>query len=249
MGYGNCTRCLTTRTRRDRGNFPRARMDTVKCSDLAIACRLTATVQKNGTAVNRSLAPRMLRGRGLRPALGRDPMFHDWRIESVLRRGLDLIAASREVCCCWKPGDHDAPRILTTDFSRCGVTAVVALLVPGRTASAERLRAWVPGPHPTPRAGITGVNVITKEQLAGTPQLVGLFDSVRAIPGVIDGIRCNCGCAPSDDFYSLLSCYEGKDAMARECAICQGQGRLAVRLHKAGKSLDAIRAAVDAKFG
>ena len=88
-----------------------------------------------------------------------------------------------------------------------------------------------------------------KDQLAGKPQLVGPFDAVRAIPEVIDGIRCNCGCAHSDGFYSLLSCYEGKDAMARECAICLGQGRLAVRLHKAGKSLDAIRAAVDAKFG
>ena len=134
-------------------------------------------------------------------------------------------------------------------FLASGVTALVALLVPGRTASAARLRPWGPGPHPTPRAGITGVHVLTKKQLSGKPQLVGLFDSVRAIPEVIDGIRCNCGCAHSDGLYSLLSCYEGKDAMAMECAICQGQGRLAVRLHKAGKSLDAIRAAVDAKFG
>ena len=134
-------------------------------------------------------------------------------------------------------------------FLAAGVTALGTLLVPGRTASAARLRSPGPGPHPTPRTGITGVHVLTKEQLAGEPQLVGLFDSVRAIPEVIDGIRCNCGCAHSDGFYSLLSCYEGKDAMARECAICQGQGRLAVRLHKAGKSLDAIRAAVDAKFG
>jgi hypothetical protein len=130
-----------------------------------------------------------------------------------------------------------------------GVTALAALLVPGRSASAVRLRARVPGTHPTPRPGITGVNVLTKEQLSGKPQLVELFDSVRAIPEVIDGIRCSCGCADSDGFYSLLSCYEGKDAMARECAICQGQGRLVARLHKAGKSLDAIRAAVDAKFG
>ena len=133
-------------------------------------------------------------------------------------------------------------------FLAAGVTALVALLVPGRTASAARLRARGPGPHPTPRVGITGVNVLTKEQLVGKPQLVGLFDSVRAMPEVIDGIRCNCGCEHADGLYSLLSCYEGKDAMARECAICQGQGRLAVRLHKAGKSLDAIRAAVDAKF-
>ena len=134
-------------------------------------------------------------------------------------------------------------------FLAAGGTALVALLVPARTASAARLRAGGPGPHPRPRVGITGVKVLTKKQLAGKPQLVELFDSVRAIPEVIDGIRCNCGCAESDGFYSLLSCYEGKDAMATQCAICQGQGRLAVRLHKAGKSLNAIRAAVDAKFG
>ena len=141
------------------------------------------------------------------------------------------------------------PKFPRRTFLAAGVPALVALLVPGRSASAARWRAGVPGPHPSPRAGITGVHVLTPEQLAGTPQLVGLFDAVRAIPEVIDGIRCNCGCAHLDGFYSLLSCYEGKDAMARECAICQGQGRLAVRLHKAGKSLDAIRAAVDAKFG
>jgi hypothetical protein len=36
--------------------------------------------------------------------------------------------------------------------------------------------------------------------------------------------------------------------MARECRTCQGQGRLAARLKAAGKSLDEIRAAIDAKF-
>ena len=104
-------------------------------------------------------------------------------------------------------------------------------------------------PHPTPRPGITGAKVATHEQLADKPRLVELFDTVREIPEVVDGIRCNCGCAHNDGFYSLLSCYEGKDAMARDCPICQGQGRLAVRLHKAGKSLQDIRTAVDAKFG
>ena len=135
------------------------------------------------------------------------------------------------------------------NFLAAGATALVTLLAPSRAAYAAGSYAPAPGPHPTPRVGITGSRVLTKEHLAGKPQLVGLFDSVRAIPEVIDGIRCNCGCAHSDGFYSLLSCYEGKDAMARECAICQGQGRLAVRLHKAGKSLDEIRTAVDAKFG
>ena len=74
-----------------------------------------------------------------------------------------------------------------------------------------------------------------------------LFDSVRKIPEVVDGIRCNCGCTNPPEFYSLLSCYEGH-GMARDCHICQGQGRLAVRLHREGKSLDDIRTAIDAKF-
>ena len=124
--------------------------------------------------------------------------------------------------------------------------AVAALFSAPRTASASRPRTG--GPHPAPRAGVTGDKVLTKEQLTGKPKLVPLFDSVRAIPEVVDGIRCNCGCTNPPEFYSLLSCFEGK-GMARDCGICQGQGRLAVRLHKEGKSLDEIRSAIDAKFG
>ena len=50
------------------------------------------------------------------------------------------------------------------------------------------------------------------------------------------------------DSYSLLSCYEGKTPMAQHCAICLGQGRLAYRLSREGKSLDEIRAAIDEEF-
>jgi len=105
------------------------------------------------------------------------------------------------------------------------------------------------GPHPTPRAGITAAKVLTSDKLDGRADLIALFDGVREIPEVIDGIRCQCGCAGSEGFYSLLSCYEGEGAMAKICHICQGEGKLAVRLHKEGKSLDAIRNAIDAKFG
>lgn len=90
--------------------------------------------------------------------------------------------------------------------------------------------------------------MLTSEKLADKPQLVPLFDSVRQIPEIVDGIHCNCGCTNPPEFYSLLSCYE-EHGMARDCSICQGQGRLAVRLHAEGKSLDQIRAAIDAKFG
>ena len=124
----------------------------------------------------------------------------------------------------------------------CSAT-VAALLVPRRNVWARGT-----GPHPTPRPGITGDKVLTSKQLADTPDLIPLFGSIRKIPEVVDGIHCNCGCTNPPKFYSLLSCYES-DGMARHCPVCQGQGQLVVRLHNEGKSLDQIRAAIDAKFG
>ena len=102
--------------------------------------------------------------------------------------------------------------------------------------------------HPTPRPGITSAKVLTAEQLADSPQVIPVFDGVRAIPEVVDGIRCKCGCADLEGFYSLLSCYEDQ-GMARQCPICQGEGRMVARLHKEGKTLDEIRQAVDARWG
>jgi hypothetical protein len=78
--------------------------------------------------------------------------------------------------------------------------------------------------------------------------LIELFDGIRAIPHIADGIGCHCGCREFGDHYSLLTCYEG-ESMARSCPICQGEGRVTVRLAKAGKSLNEIRAAIDAQFG
>src|SRR5206468_3874084 len=103
------------------------------------------------------------------------------------------------------------------------VAGVAVLLVRARPARAEALARPPVGPHPTPRPGITAEKVLTKEQLADFPNAIPAFDMVREIPEVVDGIRCQCGCADSPGYYSLLSCYEG-DAMAKGCAICQGQG-------------------------
>ena len=126
--------------------------------------------------------------------------------------------------------------------------AAAALAGLPHTARALVLQRRDPTPHPTPRPGITGANVLTAEQLREVSKLIPLFDTVRAMPEIVDGIRCNCGCAGMEGFYSLLSCYEGK-GMARSCGICQGQAKLAGRLHREGKSLDEIRSAIDAKFG
>lgn len=133
-------------------------------------------------------------------------------------------------------------------FIATGLGAFVAVLASSAALHAHARRRRAPGSHPDPRPGITGEKVATKEQLHDASALIPVFDSVRAMPEVADGIRCHCGCADSPGFRSLLSCYEGADAMARECHTCQGQAKLAARLHQSGKSLDEIRAAIDAKF-
>lgn len=138
-----------------------------------------------------------------------------------------------------------------TFLHSCSAMMFGALVSPGRSSGAKHTchRTGPLGPHPAPRPGITAAKVATKEQLAHHAKVIPLFDSVREIPGVIDGIRCNCGCAASPGFYSLLTCFEGEAAMAMHCPVCQGQAKLAARLHKEGKSLDDIRVAVDAQFG
>ncbi|HET7458123.1 MAG TPA: hypothetical protein VFJ74_10775, partial [Gemmatimonadaceae bacterium] len=117
-----------------------------------------------------------------------------------------------------------------------------------RSATAARGERLSRRAHPDPRKGIDGSRVLTKAQLTDNPDAAPVFDMVRWIPRIADGIRCHCGCADDPAFRSLLSCYEG-DGMAQHCEICQGQGRLAFRLAKRGKSLAQIRAAIDEEFG
>ena len=100
--------------------------------------------------------------------------------------------------------------------------------------------------HPTPRPGITAAKVLPDAKVEKSARKA--FAMVREIPQVVDGIRCNCGCAELEGFYSLLSCYE-QNGMAKDCMICQGQAKLAYKMHKDGFSLDAIRRAIDAEFG
>jgi hypothetical protein len=102
-------------------------------------------------------------------------------------------------------------------------------------------------PHPEPRRGITPAHVVATKDLDGDKDVIAAFDLVREIPQVVDGIRCSCGCDEIEGYYSLLSCFE-QDGMARHCDVCQGHARLIHRLHRQGKTLAQIRAAVDARF-
>jgi hypothetical protein len=122
----------------------------------------------------------------------------------------------------------------------------VALLArPVQAISARRRRSKPK--HPTPRPGITAAGVLPDEKLSDK-SVAPVYAMVRTIPEVVDGIRCNCGCADLEGFYSLLTCYE-QGGMAQHCTICQGQARLAHELHAEGWSLNGIRKAIDAEFG
>ena len=105
------------------------------------------------------------------------------------------------------------------------------------------------GPHPTPRPGIDASHVLKEEEIKGGKDVIAAFNEVRQIPQIVDGIRCQCGCAKHPQFYSLLSCYEGPKAMAQTCETCQGQGRYVFELHSSGKTLDEIRAAIEERYG
>ena len=105
-----------------------------------------------------------------------------------------------------------------------------------------------PGPHPEPRPDVDASLVLTADELGNVSSLVELYDGIREIPHIADGIRCKCGCADIEGFRSLLTCFEA-NGMAIGCQWCQTEGAMVVRLHKAGRTLDQIRAAVDARFG
>lgn len=130
------------------------------------------------------------------------------------------------------------------------VAMLAAVVIPRSVFAAPlaALRAVRPGPatHPTPRRGITAAHVLNAKQLDDR-SVAKVFDMVREIPEVVDGIHCYCGCASRERSYSLLSCFE-EDGMAQHCHTCQGEARLVHELHADGVSLAGIRKAIDDKF-
>lgn len=108
---------------------------------------------------------------------------------------------------------------------------------------------WKAGDHPDPRPGIDASLVVTAETLRAEGHddaVVEVFDMVRQIPDIADGLACYCGCMLLGN-RSLLTCYYD-DGMARGCHICQGEGRLAYRRWKEGQTLEQIRRAIDARY-
>lgn len=127
-----------------------------------------------------------------------------------------------------------------------GIAAGGIMLLAGTRRSAA-LQSLLGREHPDPRPDVDGSAVLDGDALAARPDLVELYDGVRRIPHIADGIGCSCGCAAAPHYRSLLSCFE--DTMAMHCEICQTEGRMVIRLHAAGRTLEQIRAALDARFG
>jgi hypothetical protein len=127
--------------------------------------------------------------------------------------------------------------------------ASLAAVIPAVTASRPIAAGVEPSSlahaaraHPDPRPGIDGAKVLAADRVPEDARAV--YDGIRHIAPVADGIGCPCGCQNTAGMYSLLSCFE-ESGMARFCDICKGVGRLVVKLDGEGKTLDEIRAAVD----
>ncbi len=117
--------------------------------------------------------------------------------------------------------------------------ALVGLLVARR---AERVAV-----HPDPRPGITAERVLPPGLVLNTPGAAEAYAAARSAPAVLDGVYCHCECAKHLGHRSLLTCFESDHGA--QCDICMGEATLAARLAAQGSSLDAIRRAIDERFG
>lgn len=103
------------------------------------------------------------------------------------------------------------------------------------------------GAHPDPRPGVTAERVVPPSLVPNTPGAAEAYAAARAAPRMLDGIHCHCECAKHFGHRSLLTCFESDHGS--HCDICMGEAVLAVGLASRGTPLDAIRHAIDERFG
>ena len=109
------------------------------------------------------------------------------------------------------------------------------------------MRPAAAGGHPEPRAGITAAGVLPDAAVPRTPGALEAYAAARAAPAVLDGTYCHCDCSKHAGHRSLLTCFESDHGAY--CDICMGEAMLARQLAARGRSLQDIRAAIDAQFG
>jgi hypothetical protein len=83
--------------------------------------------------------------------------------------------------------------------------------------------------------------------VVNTPGPAEAYAAARSAAQVLDGLHCHCECAKHFGHRSLLTCFESDHAS--HCDICMGEAVLAAQLASRDGSLDAIRRAIDERFG
>lgn len=137
--------------------------------------------------------------------------------------------------------DSMSRRVLLRTLGGIAGTGLLAAMPRPLAAAARGLDVE----HPTPRDGITAEKVLPDEELPERARAA--YAAAREIPKVLDGLYCHCDCGERDTLRSLLSCFETR--MPTSCGICREEALMALRLHRDGKTLDEIRAAVDRRYG
>ena len=128
---------------------------------------------------------------------------------------------------------------------RDAVGRILLLATAPLLLGARRRTSGATTKHPDPRPGITAEHVLPDSKVDAAHR--DAYAAAREIPEVLDGIYCHCDCAERHgNLRSLLSCYETD--MPMSCGVCSGEARTALRLHRKGKSLDDIRAAIDKQY-
>jgi hypothetical protein len=127
------------------------------------------------------------------------------------------------------------------------IPALLALLAAfARPARATTVMRRKPHAHPDPRPGITGEHVLQTDAVKKSRFVAARYAEAREMPEVFDGLYCYCDCRESMGHRSLLACYESDQPI--DCLMCQQEARIAAKAHRAGKSLDEVRAEVDKAF-
>lgn len=108
-------------------------------------------------------------------------------------------------------------------------------------------RGSVAPEHPEPRAGITAAGVLPAASFTAQPDVARVYAMAQQIPEILDGLYCHCECSKHSGHYSLLECFQSEHGSL--CDICLDEAVLAYQLAKQGKSLEQIRAQIDARFG
>jgi hypothetical protein len=101
--------------------------------------------------------------------------------------------------------------------------------------------------HPAPRANADEIALQNPERYADAPKIAETYKMAADVRSTIDGLFCYCYCKDGHGHYSLLDCF--RDDHGAGCDICLESVRIAHKMTQDGKTLEQVRAQIDAQFG